>query len=518
MKRIINIILFATAFMLPFGSCNTDELKELNVNPNALNEIPMNFMFTAAQLGAATDGSSGDNWYNNWRTNLNYAAYYIQQLSGVLGTFPGGDKYFDNVESYSAPWEFIYGDQLKNLHEVLKQTGPGGFEEGRRANTREAARILRVFLFHRLTDYYGNIPYTEASKGTEGVLFPTYTPQSQIYPDLLKELSEASAAISSSNPDDGFAAADLYFDGDITKWKKWGYSLMLRLAMRASNVAPDLAETYVAEALANGVMTSNADNVVVPMSIGPSVWTNQNGLVRAFVDGGASRILSKALIDELKGPNAGSTTDDDPRLAVLTTSGATDPLGQHGHPNGLDNAGLTAYLAANPDLPGTWSIMNPGFLDYDEPYMLMNYAEVEFLQAEAALRGIGGATNPQQHYENGVRAAMQMYTIYDASFIVTDAQVDAYLAARPYNGTVEQIFTQMWISKFMNWWDAWADYRRTGFPVLQQINYPGNNSGGQIPRRLRLPLHEVALNFENYSAGATSPDNPETRVWWDGGN
>ena len=120
--------------------------------------------------------------------------------------------------------------------------------------------------------------------------------------------------------DPKFSAADLYFNGDVAKWKKWGYSLMLRLAMRLSNVDVASTNTYVAKAIAGGVMQSNADNVIVPMAEAPSLWTNQNGISRAFYpgDGGNSSFLSKTLVDFLKGMNAGSTADDDPRLMIIS--------------------------------------------------------------------------------------------------------------------------------------------------------------------------------------------------------
>ena len=535
--------------VIPFASCDTDELHELNLNPQATTQLNINYLFTGAQLGAAAAGSSGDNRYIDWRTNIGLTAYAIQHLANAAGGgISPGDKYTDNVETYNAPWEFIYGDQLKNIAEIMTQTAPGGFEEGKKKNTREAARILRAFLFHRLTDYYGNIPYTEAIRGLEGIkegkqgiLFPKYDTQESIYMDLLNELSEASEAISTANPDDGFAAADLYFDGDVAKWKKWGYSLMLRLAMRISNRDAGTAATYVTEAIANGVMTSNADNVWVDMSDGPSEWVNQNGISRAFTpgDGGQTTTLSKTLVDELKGPNTGSTADDDPRLMIISGGIAcctdankntvinTDPLAQIGLPNGWDNGDLTDVY---PDSAQNkiFSAINTKLLQDADPYLLMHYAEVEFLKAEALVRNIGtGITGTaQEHYNNGVRAAMQMYTPFDASLVVSDAAVDAYLAAPgrgfPAAGTeaekMNAIFTQMWISKFFNWWDAWADWRRTGFPALTPVVYPGNVTGGTIPRKLRLPTHEHAVNEENVSAGASLPDEPTTRVWWDGGD
>jgi hypothetical protein len=534
MKHINKIILFTLAVMVPMAGCDTDELHERNIHPQALITVPMEFLFTSAQLGSAAGGSAGDNRYIDWRTNIGLCGYAIQQLSTATGGISPGDKYFDNVESYNAPWEFIYGDQLKNLAEVLRQTGPEGFDEGKE-NLRNAARILRVFNFHRLTDYYGNIPYTDALKGiTDKKFLPAYDNQQVIYADLLKELDEATGAltplVSTNRDDQAFAAADLFYAGDIDMWKKFGYSIMLRLAMRISNVDAASAATYVGKAVAGGVFTSNDDNVWVGMDEGPSEWTNQNGISRAFAsgDGGQPTTLSKTLIDQLKGPNTGSVSDDDPRLMMFTEgfNGNADPLAQRGLPNGLDQS-MVNELEGVPDNPGvnvsqTFSQLNEKFLQDDDPYMLMNYAEVEFLLAEAAERSIGGVApaTAATHYANGVKAAMQMYTPFDDSFAVSDAAVTAYLAARPYPVTtqdarLEAIGTQMWLSKFLNWWEAWADWRRTQYPTLIPTNYPGNVTGGKIPRKLRIPNQEVATNSGNYASGATTPDNPTTKVWWD---
>ncbi len=143
-------------------------------------------------------------------------------------------------------------------------------------------------------------------------------------------------------------------------------------------------------------------------------------------------------------------------------------------PNGLDQGTLDSYTGqSGTDVNATFSSFNSKFLDRDEPYMMMNYAETEFLQAEAIERGIGTvAGTAQEHYEAGVKAAIQMYVTYDASFTVSDAAVTTYLGQPyvAYTGTqgekLEKIGTQMWISKFLNWWEAWNDWRRTDFPKL----------------------------------------------------
>ena len=163
----------------------------------------------------------------------------------------------------------------------------------------------------------------------------------------------------------------------------------------------------------------------------------------------------------------------------------------------------------------------------------MNVAEVEFLQAEAIERGIGTVPGTAQaHYNAGVKDAMQMYgpytTVFGATdspvatayFTVSDAQVATYLATYPYGvakpDKLEMIGDQMWVSHFMNWYEAWSDWRRSGYPKLIPVVYPGNSTNGTIPRKLRLPSSEVSSN-PNYLTGATQPDKIFAKVWWDGG-
>jgi hypothetical protein len=541
MKHILKLVLSLLLAIMLVNGCDTDALHELNINPNAVNEIDMNYFFTAAELGIASGGSNGDNRYIDWRTNIGMCAHATQQLATTnTGLLCVGDKYIDNdPEVSNAPFQFWIPDVGKTTAEILKQTGPGGFAEGKNLNMRQATRIIRAFNFGRLTDMYGSVPYSEANKGIEGIFFPKYDKQKDIYADCLKELDEACAALSASNPDDGFAAADFVYGGDVAKWKKWGYSVMLRMAMRISNVDAASANTYVSKAIAGGVMESNDDNFWVTMSDGPSEWTNQNGISRAMYPGDGGQALqsymAKTLIDFLKGTDPNDATDDDPRLMIFSggiivwtaTSvepypGGTDPLVQKGLQNGIDQPMLDAQEGHAVNVDATYSKMNPKLLDDADPYMIMNVAEVEFLQAEALVRGIGTGISgtAEDHYNAGVKAAMQMYTPLDASFVVSDGQVATYLAAYPYDAgnALEMIGQQMWASHFMNWFEAWSDWRRSGYPTLTPVTppYPGNDTNGQIPTKLRLPASEVSGN-PNYLTGATQPDEIDGKVWWDGG-
>jgi hypothetical protein len=112
-----------------------------------------------------------------------------------------------------------------------------------------------------------------------------------------------------------------------------------------------------------------------------------------------------------------------------------------------------------------------------------------------------------------------MYTIYDASFTVSDAAVAAYLATYPYGVTkpaLAMIGDQYWVNHFLNWWEAWTDWKRTGYPALVPVNFPGNVTGGTIPQRLKYPNAEVAGN-PNFTDKEQSMNNYTTKVWWAGG-
>ncbi len=248
--------------------------------------------------------------------------------------------------------------------------------------------------------------------------------------------------------------------------------------------------------------------------------------------------LSQTLIDFLKGSDPSSTADDDPRLMVFSGGIAVwsaaswelidgDPLNQLGIPPGYTEAEVEVMLGLGDIEPQrTFSRINHYMLDDDDPYMIMNYAEVEFLLAEAAERGIGGATNAQAHYEAGVRAAMQWMEPYFANNegvdgIITDAQVDAYLATYPYGGggvtgsesALEQIGWQLWASHYLNWYDAWTDWRRMDYPPL--IAHTSDESpitGGIIAVRLPYPNIEIASNA-NFNQ--TSNNNYTSKLWWD---
>ncbi|MEL6848404.1 MAG: SusD/RagB family nutrient-binding outer membrane lipoprotein, partial [Bacteroidota bacterium] len=468
------------ALLLGLSMLNTscvEQLAELNVNPNATSEINPDFVFTYSQLKV-----SGDR-YENWRAMLIYSSTMIQHLSALAGYWTG-DKYTYNGGYSSSLWDRHFPDAGKNLFNLRVILS----EDPEDATKLAQVRIMSVLADHRVTDLYGDMPYSKAYRGfTDQIFKPSYDTQESIYAAMLTELEQAAAQLSASQ--DNFGAADILYGGDIDKWKKLANSLMLRLAMRMTKVDAAGAQAWAEKAMAGGVFTSNDDIAYMEHTAGPS-GINMNGIGQVFQADDNQR-LSASFIDRL-------AATGDPRLDIFGDL----PGAQKGLPNGFDATTIQSYPGGD-DLD-TYSRVNPLLVDISSPMVFMTYAEVEFLLAEMATRNWGGM-NPDQakdHYEAGVRAGMQQWSIYDGSLAIDGADVDTWLTNNPYDAAnaMEQIHEQYYIATFLNEYEAYANYRRTGYPVLVDVDYPGNEANGKIPRRLRYPGSEASVNAENYDA------------------
>jgi len=512
MNKIYKYLIFTLLVLMPFG-CSNEDLVELNINPTQANEVDWRFLFTNGIVQTV------ENRYINGRVNLNLASGLIQQTACqcIGGERGSGDKYFYHLDSHDGLWFRLPEFALKTLAEVMRQTGPEGSSPNS-VNLFHAAQTLYMVSLHQLTDAYGNIPYTELNQGIEGIFFPAYDEQEFIYKDMLARLQASANALGTGS--DELGSADVLFNGDLTKWKKFANSLMLRLAMRISNVDPATAQQYAEAAVAGGVMESNDDMAWLQMADGPSVWFNQNGISRAMnpSDWGAINMLSKTFVDQLQSTN-------DPRLEVISVRGPwdgpwlTDPADQIGMPNGMDVPMLEDMLGKPLDRENDFSRINPELLDNADPFIIMTHAEIEFLRAEMVMKGWNnsgpGAGTAEEHFNRGVTSSMLQWDIFGPTKDITLAEVNAYLAANPFDGTMEMLHTQHWIANFFQWHEAYANWRRTGFPTLTPVDYPGNDTGGQIFRRYRYASYEIANNNANLQAGGTMPDDMMTRIWWD---
>jgi hypothetical protein len=348
-----------------------------------------------------------------------------------------------------------------------------------------------------------------------------YDAQEAIYTDILKELESAVAGLDITK---ARVTRDILFAGDIIKWKRVGNSLLLRAAMRLSKVKPSVASSYVAKAVAGGLLASNDDNVIIRHNANfPNDVGNQlNGGQSAFF------YLAKDFVDHLKSTN-------DPRLAAIAVryvgalSGANQvesranrtPAVQIGMPLGFDNTTISSQVTAS----GLASLWDYSQLDRTRmaspqaPSFLLTYSQTQLLLAEAIIRG-WATGDAAVAYANGVRAHMQQLSGYGTTTTIPAAAIDAYLAANPYNAAkgLELINTQYWVSSFLNGPEAFANFRRSGFPVLTPNLFPGRDLKTEsFIRRLTYPDAELNVNNENVQAAIQrqGPDIMDTRVWWD---
>jgi hypothetical protein len=527
-KRIFKgITLIAGVIMLFLLSSCDKGFEKMNKNPNAYTEPLLTSLFSGVIIRNAGMGSN-----NTIYPNSKNAGCFVQYFASLHPTQWPGDKYVYKQNYNDGLWISAFPTPNKENQQIIDLTK--GKPE--LVNQYNIARIMRVLILHRVTDLYGDMPYTDADLGfISGVYTPKYDKQADIYADMLKELDEAAKALDPAKP--SFGAADFIYKGSPAKWKMFAYSLMLRLGMRLTKVNPAMAETWVKKAIAGGVMQSNADMAyLVHAATNSTTWNVDSEQLQGAegpnpsVQGKGYCKLNKTFIDYLQATN-------DPRLPFYSTlwqgninianlPANSDPSKQKGLPSGYDYASIKSIYPTwvDDDLRNFSEPNINTILHLAAPTIFQSYTEVEYLLAEAALRGWGSGT-PKEHYDKGVTASLLSQSLYPNGMTNAAATTAAnnYLAANPYiagasfDKQMEQIHTQFWASNFMNNVETYANWRRTGYPKLTPAKYAINETGGEIPRRLRYPITEQSLNTANYNAALVlqGADTFLTRVWWD---
>ncbi|MHA4811119.1 SusD/RagB family nutrient-binding outer membrane lipoprotein [Flavitalea flava] len=515
-------IAFLILIILVAGSACKKDFTSINTDPGKIppTQIKFSTLFTNAQL--VTSGNSDANGYEDWRNNLIYSGSMIQHLSSTFSYWVG-DKYLYSATYNSAYWDKNYPNSITNIVEVVEHTRT----DTSQYNFYQIARIFRAFMFQRMTDMYGDCPYFQAGLGyISGIMTPRYDKQQDIYMDLLLELQEAAGSLDPFRPNT-VGSADLLYGGSPEAWKKFAYSEMVRVAMRLSKVEPDTAKKWIAIALLGGVMTGNPDNAIVQhQNLSGTPVPNGTGLILLGNAPNDYR-LSETFVKYLKRTN-------DPRLSYLATvcsdpsvvsaKGDTSFSLQLGQPNGYDppNSKTSYDLVNAPGWPGnqnSYSVVNRyTFARLDAPSFLLTYGETELLLAEAAQRGwISG--DPASYYSSGIKGAMQQLGA-QAGAGPADSLIQNWLSGHPYDPvhSYQQINEQYWIAGFMDENECFANWRRSNYPNLVPVNYPGNITNGTIPRRFTYPVGEAATNTNHYNdavSGLDKGDKMTSRVWWD---
>lgn len=468
------------AFLLFTTSC-TKDFDEINTDPTLVTAdiIKPSMLFTAVLKNSVFDS------YNTGIIS-EYSGYYSNQGSGVI---------FQNA-NWTTPFNNYYRSYIINTAEIVRLTA----DDPKLVNEHAMGRIWKALLFSQLTDLYGDVPYFEAVQNVENVVNqPKYDVQKDIYTDLLKELKEAAAQL---NPDPAlasFGAADILMGGDVDHWKRFANSLRLRLAVRISYADPALSKQHVADVITQPLIDANSFNVFLT-TIDGSNLNNRNPL---YDDPLNSYPLwtSFTVAENLKKLS-------DPRLTIFSLPASDGTSGYRGRPIALGNDQIT-YQEDNT------AMLQSSFRSAEHPIIVMNAAEVSFLRAEAALAGLS-TENSQQFYATGITQSLTQYE-------VPQGAQDTYLAsaAAVLKGTSEEKLEQIIVQKFLailyesN--EAYAEFRRTGYPRIWTGSSKGSTNG-EIPRRLTYPLDEYAKNEVSIKEAAgklTQGDNYMSRVWWD---
>jgi hypothetical protein len=529
MKKIY-ISLTLVALLVGAGSCDKD-FEQINTNPNSATDLDPAYLLNSAQLGSA-------------RTAHHYEGEIVQQVNTpYTGVLEGGNHNILNDVNTRTTFNEVYTGTtgpIRNLVIVLDKTK----DKPEQVNIHSMARILKAYNFMVLVDTYGDVPYFNAGKAfLESNYLPEYDDQAAIYDDILKELEAATKALDASKPT--VSGGDIFYNGNISRWQKLGNSLLLRAAMRYTELNPTKAGEWVAKAAAGpgGFMTSNDDNAAVRYNAPAYVHATTQQLLSTER---ANFFAGQPFVEFMKSNN-------DPRAQYIfvrySTPGEasggtmnTNLADQFGLPYGYSDVTLRNAPGYRGALTEYSYLRRNTVLDQNSPEFLVTFAQTQLLLADAVKRGFisGGDAAAKTYYETGIKAHMDELRVYNTGVVnITDAQKNAYLtqtgdpaSADPIRRVgvqydpakaLEQINTQYWVASFRNWAEAWANFRRTEFPRLKPINYPGEDpsvktaSAGGFIRRLPYPNREISVNAKNVEAAVArmGGNTLGTRIFWD---
>ena len=486
MKHIFLKSLIIFGFIALSSGC-TKDFDEINSNPNAPTAVNSGLLLPQIQRDMM-NSVLGETW--------GIGNIVIQHTA--KNQFVNEDRYLWG--ELNSIWNNVY-DNMRDVNNIIIQSEANGEN-----NYKGVALVMKSWMFSLATDAYGDVPYSQATNAKEGENYPKYDTQEEIYTGILADLKTASDLLGSSSES---VAGDIIYGGDVAQWKKLANSLRIRALMRISrkrDVSADL-KAIVDNPAAYPVFESTDDNAVYTFkSTSPDQFPLHTSRIGSFNEFRAS----KTLMDTLQ-------FLDDPRMPIFfrptpATEGSANPE-YVGIPNGLNDVDALQYNGG-PQFQST-----VGRLYFEEAVstqglsiakgVIMTYAELQFLLAEAAEKGLI-SSDAKTYYENGVNAAFAFYGLPTPVNYLNRLET-------AYEGTQQEklskIGFQKWISLFFQGLEAWFDWRRTGIPALT----PGvsNQNDNKIPVRFRYPIIEQSLNSGSYNEAVQrqGADDLNTKMW-----
>jgi hypothetical protein len=489
------------ALALVLTSCKKD-FDKINDSPNSPKDVPTSYLLTGAQKGIMDN--TWDRWWNG-SVGMLLAQYYAENL------YTDESQYQFRTSITNSYWTLFYsgglndpGADVGGLEELQKiidlcNEEPAKYSVYGDVNNQKAvATALQVWMFQNITDTWGDVPFSEALQNVK-IPQPKYDKQRDIYLGLLSKLDSAAIWLDETKT---APQGDVVYNGDLALWRKFINSLKLRVAIRMADKENAIAKKAIEDAVAAGVFTSNADNAVF---IYTSSSPNVNPLYYdRYQSGRKDFCATKLMVDLLSG-----LTDD--RLMVYYDTVKTGG-GYTGRPYGQNSSNAGTMPISTISQPGAATVKDP-----TAPGIYLDYAQVQFILAEAAERGYSVGGTAEDFYKAGIDASFEFWTgAPSPAGYLAQATVD-YTTLKGAGKTWKQIIGQQkWIALYMQGIQGWTEWRRLDFGLLD-VPVDGTLEGSGIPLRMKYPVNEQTLNGKNYNDAVSNqgPDNQDTKVWWD---
>ncbi len=471
-------LLYLPLGLFLFASC-TKDLSSLNEQTKAASSVPAGALFASASRELSDELAEAS-------VNINIFRFVVKHWAMV--TYQDEVQYDFNTRFIPRTWWLIlYRDVLVDLKDAARIVNEDALmSAGEKANKLAIVDALQVYAYSILVNTFGDVPYTEALNSQN--LFPKYDDDAEIYADLMQRLSADIANMSTAH--NGFAAEeDLINGGSMAKWIAFANTLQMKLGIVIADVNEGQARTAIETANASAI-SSNLENIVFNyLDADP----NQNPLYADYVTGNrGDYVAAKDLTDVL-------TDLEDPRLSLFFTPNSSGIY--RGGISGAVNAPFSDYAH-----PGTKMI------EPSAPTVFMDYAETEFIRAEAVERQFSIPGSAAEHYNNAITASILYWggTAADATAYLAQPEVNYATAAGTWK---EKIGKQKWIALYNRPYDGWTEMRRLDFPKLS----PPVGAVSGFPNRFTYPDTEQTTNGNSYTAAATAVggDKVETKLFWD---
>ncbi len=508
MKRIRRYILLGIAVLSLF-SC-TSGFDSANQNPNAISTGKNLHAYNFFEPILYRVGCKWLNYTWYWNDEL------IQFTAFTGGTTREEHRYFISDADWESVWNFYTGYATDDMQMIRTAA-----QEGDKAS--EAIGLtMKVLLMSNLTDMFGDIPYSQAFKIKDGISQPVFDAQQQVYQEMFADLDSANV-LYNTKPVEPKPELDGMYGGDVSKWQKFNNSLYLRLICRISGRTKMNPAALYSKILDHPdqypIFTSNDDNAMVHFrDTDPYRSYFADMTEKDFTSSG--RKLTQQLIKmTVIKDSMGNELYEDPRLAVWGKKAKNYTTWKG------TVSGCTSEQQGSVDVGTSW--LNTEVFCRDEmPAYFMDYAEVNFILAEAALKGLipGGEGKAETYYQAGVTASMEKWGgmgQFSASPVtIIQADIDAYLKSPlaswdNHSDKTELIADQKYLALFFVGMEAYHEYRRTGYPVL--TIGAGTLNDHVLPTRFAYPTVTMATNdahAEEALQRMGGANDMKTPVWW----